>query len=242
MSPKAKAILATLLAALPAFWLAGFLGYVLYDPLGGEMTRQWATDAGMLMAMEFLLVHSGFLSLLAMVPDRLRTRVIIGGGLGAFYVLFMGMFWFVSGGSSVVIAGCVLLVSRMTSGVILGAEGVRQRGLMPVINVALYLVLGIATTVPQNFPAFGFTPEVIEAIKADLTMSGTWAEMPQRPVLFGALYFFLQGLTCLTAVKKPHVDAADNTYPNERQRQSSRNPQRAARRSQGARRDPGPSR
>src|SRR5262245_35951186 len=101
---RTRTVVAALLAALPAFWLAGFLGYVLYDPLGSGMTRQWATDAGMLMAMEFLLVHAGFLSILAMVPDRLKTRLIIGGGLGAFYVLFMGMFWYVSSGSSVVIA------------------------------------------------------------------------------------------------------------------------------------------
>lgn len=233
---RPKAIAAALLAALPAFWLAGYLGYVLFHPLASATTRQWAVDAAMLMAMEFLLVHAGFLSLLAMVQETLKTRAIIAGGLSAFYLLFMLIFWLVSGGSSVVIAGVFLLVSRMTSGVILGAEGVRQRGLVPIINVALYLVLCIATTVPERFPEFGFTANVMETIRPDFgNTSGVWVDMPQRPVLFGAIYFFIQGLISLTAVKNPRPVAADNSYPDERQRQSSIGAQGPARRSGRAR-------
>lgn len=233
---SAKALAAALLAALPALWLAGYLCHVLVDPLASATTRQWATDAPMLMAMEFLLVHAGFLSLVAMVQEKLKTRALIAGGLAAFYLLFMAMFWFVSKGSGVVLAGIVLLVSRMVSGVMLGAEGIRQRGIVPVINVVLYLFFCIVTTVPERFPDFGFSAAVMEELKPAFEgQSGVWVEAPQRALAFGALYFLFQGLLCLITVKNRSTAAADNTVRDERQRQSTPDPEGPRGRSRGPR-------
>src|SRR5262245_44901697 len=117
-----KTLAATLLAALPAFWLGGYLGYVLFDPLASDGTRQWAVDAGMLMMMEFLLVHAGFLSILAMVQETLKQRAIFAAALSSFYLLFMVFFWFMTKGSPVVLVALCLLASRMVSGVMLGVE------------------------------------------------------------------------------------------------------------------------
>ena len=188
---------AILFAVAPPLALAAWLGYVLLRPLASASTRQWALDAPMLMAMEFLLVHFGFFFLVALTQRTRWRRAAIGGAICAFYLLFMGAFWYLSGGSGVIGAAMALLATRLASGVLATPDQseIELRHGAPIFNAVLYLSLVAITTVPRGFPAFGFTRDVIAQLRPEFgTAQGLWVDQPQRVVAFGALYFLIQGL------------------------------------------------
>jgi hypothetical protein len=200
-----------LFAVVPPLALSAWLGFVLLRPLADTSTRQWALDAPMLMAMEFLLVHSGFLALAALGQPTPWRRATFAGALGAFYLLFVGAFWFVSGGSAVIGGAMVLLVARLAGGVLEAPPRgeVELRRATPVFNAVLYLILVAVTSASKGFPTFGFTPEVLAQLRPDFgTATGLWAEQPQRPVAFGALYFLVQGLFELARLRSVFAGGA----------------------------------
>lgn len=184
----------TLFSAVPQLWLGWTLYGVLRDPLA-EAHRSWATDAWILMVMEFFLVHAGFMSLAVVLTREPRLRAGLFLGLAAFYVLFLMAFWFGSDGSPIVIGAAALLAGRLVDSLGGGEHGFGERTFVSVSGVLLYLGGAFASALPENFPPFGFTPNVMAELRPAFgDMGGLWFDDPQRVVAFGAAYFVANGL------------------------------------------------
>jgi hypothetical protein len=190
---KTSRLAAALFSAVPQLWLGWTLYGVLHEPLAGA-NRLWATDAWLIMIMEFFLVHAGLMSMGIIMVRELRLRALIAIGLAAFYTLFFLAFWHVSGGSPVVLASAVLLAGRLIDahggGAMFG-----ERAFVSVTGVLLYLAGVFATVIPDPFPRFGFTSEVMAELKPAFgDAGGLWIDDPQRVVAFGAAYFTANGV------------------------------------------------
>lgn len=187
-------LVTALFSAVPQLWLGWTLFGVLHDPLGGS-NRPWATDAWLIMVMEFFLVHAGLMSMAVIAMHEVWQRAAVAAGLAAFYALFFTGFWFISEGSPVVLAPAVLLAGRLIDAHIGGNNLFGERAFVSVTGVLLYLIFAFATTVPENFPRFGFTPAVMAELgPAFGDTGGLWIDDPQRVVLFGACYFIANGV------------------------------------------------
>lgn len=187
---KRAAILA---AALPALLLSGQFFHVLFDPLAGG-NRQWAADAIALMMVEFLLVHAGFLSIAVMSGAGLQ-RAAGAVVLAASYAVFVGlMAWLFRQPVLLLMAGA-LLAGRLWGAATRGEEELAERATVSVQSAILYLGLVMGSAVPEHFPAFGFTPDVIRELRPALgAQGGIWVEQPQRAVAGAALYFLAHGV------------------------------------------------
>jgi hypothetical protein len=191
---KTGRLLTALVSAAPQLWLGWMLYGVLHSPLAGT-NRLWATDAWLIMVMEFFLVHAGFMSMGVVMMREPLKRALVALGLGSFYALFFTAFWFISEGSPIVLVPAILLVTRLVDAHGGGHDLFGERAFVSVTGVVLYLIGVFATAVPDPFPAFGFTPEVIAEIRpASEGSGGLWIDEPQRVVVFAAAYFFANGL------------------------------------------------
>ena len=180
-------------AALPPLCVSFQFFWVLNAPLAGT-NRQWALDAWLLMATEFFLVHASALSLAfaaALGPSRRGAFMAI---LAIFYGFFMYKFWTMSGESWIVAGAGLLLAGRLVSAAIGGDVGV-ERFRTSLFAAVLFLILVGITSAPRTFPSFGFTPDVLEQLRAASgDARGLWVREPHRVVWFGAFYFLALGL------------------------------------------------
>jgi hypothetical protein len=188
---KISRLVAALFSAVPQLWLGWTLYGVLYEPLAGA-NRMWATDTWLIMIMEFFLVHAGFMSMgIVMVRDEVKLRVLVTIALAGFYALFFLAFWHISDRSLIVLAPAVLLAGRLIDAHSGGTNMFGERAFVSVTGVLLYLIGVFATAIPDTFPPFGFTPEVMTELRPAFGDSGgLWIDDPQRVVTFGAAYFF----------------------------------------------------
>jgi len=179
--------------AVPTLLLSAKFAYVLVAPTAGG-NLQWAVDAVTLLLLEFFLVHAGFMSIGVMAMEG-RARILLAAGLGAFYLLFVALFAYLFESKAMFAMAAVLLTTR------LGGAATRAKGefgahvAVSVAGVLFYLGAVIGTTIPEGFPAFGFTPDVLAAIRPAFGDSeGVWIDEPHRAVAGAALYFLLLGL------------------------------------------------
>ena len=202
---------AILLAAVPPLLLSAQLVHGLYAPLSGS-NRQWAVDAPALMMLEFFMMHARFISMFVMVGDR-RRRIALAGCLGAIYLLFIAMFGFFFGTLTMVVNAGALLAGRLAGAALCGPSEARERISVSVFNVVLYLGVVAATAAPAAFPAFGFTPTVLQALGPALeSASGLWAVQPYRAVAGAALYFIVLSLLELSRLRYVRSDTPGQAW------------------------------
>lgn len=195
--------LAILVAAVPALLLAAQFSWVLSAPLAGN-NREWAVDAVVLMLLEFFMVHAGFMSLAAMAVEG-RWRIAVAAGLGVFYLLFIVMIaWAFDAPLMALLVGA-LVAGRLGGAALRGPGEMNARIIGSVVGVVCYLGAVFGTTVPESFPAFGFTPAVLQELRPALGSSeGLWVEEPHRAVAAAAVYFLLLGIFELAQLRKVH--------------------------------------
>jgi hypothetical protein len=144
--------------------------------------------------MEFFMVHAGFMSLGVMAGER-RWRIGIAIGLAAFYLLFIAMFALVFDAKWMAVVAAALLAGRLGGAALRGPAEFPERIVVSVVGVVLYLGAVTATAGPETFPAFGFTPAVLQELRPAFgNTSGLWVDEPHRAVAGAALYFFALGL------------------------------------------------
>jgi len=193
--------LAILAAAVPALLLAAQFAWVLSAPLTGR-NREWAVDAVVLMLLEFFMVHAGFMSIAAMAVEG-RWRIVVAAGLGVFYLLFIVMIaWAFDAPAMAVLVGA-LLAGRLGGAALRGPGEMDARIIGSVVGVVCYLAAVLGTTIPEAFPAFGFTPAALQELRPSFGSSkGLWVEEPQRAVAAAVLYFLLLGIYELAQLRK----------------------------------------
>ena len=144
------------------------------------------------MLIEFFVVHSsGFYAGIAS-SNLGRLRVLLFGGLGAFYAVFILAFAKVFESSWPIFAFGWLFVCRFFHLWMRPAQTARdaesQIGLWAA-SVATYVLGGIAT-VMLPLPSLGITPEFVASMQ--LPGSGEWVARPYTVLAFGTLYFAVQ--------------------------------------------------
>lgn len=189
----ARQRIAILAAALPALALSARFAWVLVAPLEGG-NAQWAVDAVTLLVLEFFLVHAGFMSMAAMTGPR-TWRIGLALLLGAIYLGIIGVFALVLDGPGMALIAAVLLAGRLSSAALGGPGEMKERIAGSVVSVVFYMAAVIGTVAIPGFPAFGFTPEAMQALRPLFGFSsGVWIEEPYRAVAAASIYFLALGL------------------------------------------------
>jgi hypothetical protein len=180
--------------SLSNFALAGLFLVTWLDP--GRLGAGAVAYAVLLMLLEFVVMHSSaFLGSASFAPGPRRARVVALLGLSAFYFVFVAGFALAFGSWWPVTSFLVLTVNRILAYVAAalpsGEEQIAiQRGLAA--SALLYLS-GAFVTVFLPIPRLGITAGWLAA--HPLPSSGLWVEEPQRPVVFGLLYFTALGVS-----------------------------------------------
>ena len=182
------------MAALPALAISAQFTHVLFAPLAGN-NRQWAADAVALMALEFVMVHAGFMSLLVVTTGARARRIALAAALCAVYLMFIVAFSRLFGQLAMTLAAAALLAGRLADAAASGQDGFTERAGVSIFGVFLYVIVVAGSAGPVRFPAFGFTPEVLRELRPLLgDGSVVWGAEPQRVVAAAAVYFLAQGL------------------------------------------------
>lgn len=198
-SPKiqhADEIAARIGAALPDLITAGFFLWVWLDPTGWR--RDLVAQGMLVMLVEFILIHSApFLGNAVTAYDKpLLVRLYGVGGMGLFYLLFVGAYAWVFKSWWVVIAFLWLLGAKFAAilfGRRLDEEGkTRQQGLWA-LSILWYL-LAVFATLFLPMPEFSVTAHGHDY---GIPGSGEWVSHPHIVMAAGFLYFSLLGFSKL---------------------------------------------
>lgn len=185
--------LSAIVNSLPDFALAAaFLITWVRPDTFGEQAVKWLV---LVMLMEFLAVHSGFMmSGYAFTQKGRARRSAIVIGLGAFYALFAGGIALASQSWRPLIFICVLVMNRLIGVLFAPVPDAAQKAFV-IGNWAFacaMFVVGCTATAALRIPPFGVTPAVVAAQRFEFT--GLYADKPETALAFGFIYFFLVAL------------------------------------------------
>ncbi len=165
---------------------------------------RWVKLAVGIMALEFILVHSGgLLGGLARrkdvkgLPTDLRRRILIMLALVCGYTAFVVAFSVAFDNWSLFWIFCWVTVSRLLTMIQDARYGSRMMTDRTLISVLLYLFCALLSAVVR-IPRGGLTPEVLDAVYPSRG-EGIWEQDPQQALLAGMVYFALLGLWEFTA-------------------------------------------
>ena len=174
---------------------------MLRNPLA-EANRQWAIDAGLLMPVEFLLMHAGafaaFIALIESVPARLAMSAALILG----YILLLHGFV----GGWILAAALLLLFARIGGAALRGGGGMSDIGFA---FLTLIVFIGVFTVMTgPGASGQPFAPGTVAALKAQAGRVGWWIDQPHLP-LRALMYWFaalgvielLRGFTAPSAPK-----------------------------------------
>ncbi|OGS59161.1 MAG: hypothetical protein A3J79_04385 [Elusimicrobia bacterium RIFOXYB2_FULL_62_6] len=176
-------------AALPCFAMSLRLFTVWKDPLSVD-SGGWVRFGVGIMIVEFLVVHSGGI-FGAYAAGRLggpRYAIFL---LPLFYGVFAAVISFAFKNRSLLTYFAFIMAGRLAAiGVPLLREDAAYLGSRAGVALVLYMGMVVLTLIP--LPRGGITPEAAGCSMSG-SGSGVWVDYPHRPLLAGALYFFLLG-------------------------------------------------
>lgn len=181
-----------ILAAGPQFYLAWLLLQVWIDPASIE-NGAWVRLGVGLMALEFILVHSGvFIASLACAKISTIKKLVSFTGLALFYSAFAWAFSTSLGGMSLLKVYGFVMAGRLSfilSGV---DEAAQKRAIgMSALSVLIYLLM-IFASVLFSWPEMGLTFEMVQKFYPDHG-GGLWEQEPHRAIGAAVVYFALMG-------------------------------------------------
>lgn len=189
------AFLSRLIAAAPQFYLSWTLWSVWRDPLSVD-GGSWVKLGVGLMALEFILVHSGVFVAVVLgtpLPGLKKAGSILGLFLlyGAFAAAFSA-----SLGWKLFEIYSVVMLGRMIPIFLKDSQQARNEALGVSALSALLYLLAASASVADIWPSWGLTPEVL-AQHYPNRGSGLWQQEPQRAIGAACAYFFMIGLFSL---------------------------------------------
>ena len=185
-----------LAAALPDLITAGLFLWVWIDPTGWR--REMVSQGMLVMLVEFILIHSSpFLGSAVMAYDQpLSRRLSRIGGLGLFYLIFVGTWAWIFKSWWVIMAFLWLLGAKFAAVLSdrrLGNDGqARQQGLWG-MSILWYL-LAVFVTLFLPVPEFGI---IGHGHTYGILRSGEWVSDPHIVIAAGFIYFSLLGFSKL---------------------------------------------
>jgi hypothetical protein len=190
------------LTALPDAITAGFFLWIWMDPRRfGEGSIRAAL---LIMLVEFILIHAtGLLGGFTARDRRGRgARLVVFGGMGLVYALFIGVLVVRFNAWWPVLAFGWLFVGKLVSLVRPGnASGpaVEQEQQARWGYSVLCYIASVALGIWLPLPRLGITPEVVTGIDPGGD-GGLWVEQPHRLLAAGVLYFIALFILKLTAL------------------------------------------
>jgi len=186
---------------LPLWRISEWLNIVFYGLLVFEMLRLWFAPEpndvghiltlGMLMAFEFVLVHSGIF--MALLPRRLSLILLV-----PVYSLFALVMNFAVPGNAILLLYLAVIFMRMRFAFSNPGEDEKIRaGIMAGLCAFLYFVLAFTFAFGANFiPEFGLTQEFLQTngYFTQSDASGIFIDQPNVPMAMGIIYFTLLAL------------------------------------------------
>lgn len=181
-----------LASAVPYFILVVVLTRAWIDPVSVD-GGSWVPLAVGLMALEFILLHSGvFMGTVASKAQSAARRAGLFALLAGFYAIFAVAFSAVTGTWEVLKIFGLLMAGRFVTVIIASGEGKQQLIGRSVAGIAIYIPV-VFLTVFFPFPELGVNAEVLAEIYPKRG-GGIWEQHPERAIAGAILYFGLMGL------------------------------------------------
>ncbi len=194
-----------LASAIPYFILVVVMTRTWIDPLSVD-EGAWVPLAVGLMALEFILLHSGvFMGTMAQKTESAARRIGVFALLVAFYGLLAYAFSMVAGSWEILKIFGFLMAGRLLTLVVASNEGKRQLIERSAAGIVAYILVAFLTVfVP--FPELGVNAEVLREVYPHRG-GGLWERQPERAIAGAILYFGLMGLFELKQLAR-HSDTA----------------------------------
>ncbi len=181
-----------LASAIPYFILAVVLTRAWIDPMSVD-DGAWVPLAVGLMALEFILLHSGvFMGTVAFQAKTATRRYGFFALLAGFYAIFAVAFSLVTGSWEILKIFGFLMAGRLVTLMVAAAEGKRQLIARSAAGIASYIPI-VFLTVFVPFPEFGVTAEVLREVYPGRG-GGIWEQHPERAIAGAILYFGVMGM------------------------------------------------
>lgn len=210
-----------LASAIPYFILAAVLTRTWMDPLSVD-EGVWVPMAVGLMALEFILLHSGvFMGTVAAQAKTAARRLGLFALLVGFYSLFAFAFSMVAGTWEILKIFGFLMAGRLVTVVVASGEGRQQLLARSAAGITAYILIAFITVfVP--FPELGVTSEVLSEVYPNRG-GGVWEQHPEQAIAGAILYFGLMGLFELRQLwRAPEAGTTDDDLTVQEVRTESR--------------------
>lgn len=193
--------LGCLASAIPYFILAVVLTRAWIDPMSVD-EGAWVPLAVGLMALEFILLHSGvFMGTVAFQARSAARRYGTFALLAGFYGIFAVAFSLGTGGWEIFEIFGFLMAGRLVTLVVAAGEGKKQLISRSAAGIVIYLPV-VFLTVFVPFPELGVTAEVLREVYPGRG-GGIWEQHPERAMAGAILYFGLMGFFELWQLARP---------------------------------------
>jgi hypothetical protein len=181
-----------LASAIPYLILVAVLTRSWLDPMSVD-EGAWVPLAVGLMALEFILLHSGvFMGTVAFQAKSVARRYGLFALLAGFYGIFAVAFSLVTGSWEVVEIFGFLMAGRLVTLMVATGEGKQQLIARSAAGIATYIPI-VFLTVFVPFPKLGVTAAVLSEVYPDRG-GGIWEQHPERAIAGAILYFGVMGL------------------------------------------------
>jgi hypothetical protein len=184
--------LGCLASAIPCFVLAGVLTRSWLDPMSVN-EGAWVPMAVGLMALEFILLHSGvFMGTVAFRAKSAARRYALFAVLAGFYGILAAAFGLATGSREILEIFGFLMAGRLVTLMVASTEGREQLIARSAAGIVAYIPI-VFLTVFVPFPELGVTAEVLSQVYPDRG-GGIWEQHPQRAIAGAVLYFGIMGI------------------------------------------------
>ncbi len=190
-----------LASAVPYLILVGVLTRAWIDPMSVD-EGIWVSLAVGLMALEFILLHSGvFMGTVASKAESTARRAGLFVLLAAFYAIFAVAFSLVTGTWEILKIFGFLMAGRFITVIVASGEGKQQLIARSAAGIAIYIPV-VFLTVFVPFPELGVNADVLREVYPDRG-GGIWEQHPERAIAGAILYFGFMGLFELKQLTRP---------------------------------------
>lgn len=190
-----------LASAIPYFILVVVLTRAWINPMSVD-EGVWVPLAVGLMALEFILLHSGvFMGTVAGQAQNMLRRVGLFALLAGFYAIFAVAFSLVTGTWEILKVFGFLMAGRLVTLIIASGEGGQQLIARSVAGIAVYIPV-VFLTVFVPFPELGVNAEVLGEVYPNRG-GGLWERNPERAIVGAIIYFGLMGIFELKQLMRP---------------------------------------
>ena len=185
-----------LITAVPCFVLAATMLFTWIDPMSID-SGSWVRFGVGIMALEFLLVHSGAMmgSMAANTKDEtFFSKLKVFGAAFAFYSLFAGAMALAFQSWTLFIIYSTVMLSRWIGLLSQPAIEAKAAAMQRSGYAVLYYLLAVFLSVLVPWPRLGVTYSIVSEVYPDRG-AGHWERHPESALAAGIIYFSLIGLT-----------------------------------------------